>query len=85
MSEHQQVFEVSELPILSHKCAHCGNLVTFDVLTNEKYGLPKTCAVCNQPFGAAATAFQAFREFYRAATLEGLSMRLHTKPTVQRV
>ena len=84
MSEHQQVFEVSELPILSHKCAQCGNLVTFDVLTKDQYGLPKTCSVCNQPFGEAATAFQLFRDFYRAATARGLVMRLHTRATVQR-
>jgi len=80
MSERHEVFNISELTILTHVCPKCGNVISFRVETEETYGLPKRCAVCDEPMGAAALAFQAFRKFYQAATAAGLRMRLQTKP-----
>lgn len=80
MSERQEVFTIHELVILTHVCPKCGNAISFNVATEEAYGLPKRCSVFDEPMGAAALAFQAYRKFYQAATAGGLKMKLQTKP-----
>jgi len=79
MSECHDVFEISELQVLSHKCAKCGNEITFNILTDEAYGFPKVCHFCQEPMGEAAAAFVAYRRFYNAATANGVKVRLRAK------
>jgi hypothetical protein len=79
MSESHDVFEVSELQVLSHTCSKCGNEITFNVLTHEAYGFPKNCYFCQEPMDGAVTAFVAYRKFYNAATANGATVRLRTK------
>jgi DNA-directed RNA polymerase subunit RPC12/RpoP len=81
MSEHQHVFEVAEMSRLSYKCRHCGTVVVFGMETDEQFGLPRRCATCQEPLGHAATAFAAYREFYRLVVGSELAMRLHTVAT----
>ena len=81
MSEHQHVFEIRELAMLSYKCGHCGTVIVFDMETDEQFGLPRRCATCQEPLGQAAAAFAAYREFYRLALDSKLAMRLHTAVT----
>ena len=80
MSEQEDVFEVRELATVSCKCSNCGTVVVFDINIDEKFGLPKRCATCNEPLGASAQAFQDYRIFYRRAVAAGATIRLHAKP-----
>ncbi len=49
---------------------------------DEKFGLPKRCASCNEPLGPAAQAFHDYRAFYRRAIESGDTVKLHTKATM---
>jgi len=85
MPKHTQTasFDIKDLSIISHKCSTCGNLITFDVRTDESHGLPKRCSVCGNALGPAATAIAAYRAFYRAATAPELKLRVHTDPKTE--
>lgn len=78
MSERHEVFTVEELCIITHTCQSCGNLITFDIRTDETHGFPKRCSVCSTSLGVAAIAIQAYRDFYRHAMSPGAKIRLQT-------
>jgi hypothetical protein len=77
MGEHHESFGAAELCIVTTACKACGNVISFDVRTDEAFGFPKRCSVCETPLGPAATAIQAYRKFYQAAA--GLKLELRTE------
>ena len=81
VGESYQVFDAKELELLSCKCPKCATMITFSVLTQEKFGIPARCPTCNEAMDALAGALRDYRAFHRVASMIGL--RLHTKPISQ--
>jgi hypothetical protein len=77
LSERFDAFAVEELQTITCRCPKCGNLITFSMLTDEKYGLPKGCPTCNELLEALTAALKEYRQFYRTATHSGLPIRIH--------
>ena len=79
MSEQFHSFAVDELLTITCTCPKCKNLITFNVATEEKFGLPLDCPTCRTSLGALAEALRDYREFYRTASRSGLPIRIQAK------
>lgn len=79
MSEHFYSFAVEELQTITCRCPACGNLISFSMLTDEKYGIPLGCPTCHASLDSLARALRDYRQFYRTAIQCGLPIRIQGK------
>lgn len=82
MSERLYTFAVDELQTITCKCPKCGNVITYGVLTDQKYGIPAACPTCNQSLDYLTKALREYRDFYQTAKDSGLTIRIHTRSMV---
>jgi hypothetical protein len=76
MGEKEMVFEIDELTQLTFHCQHCGTRLTFraDVEPTSSSDIP--CPGCGRNYTQIRGALGAFREFLKAAKIDGLNTRI---------
>jgi hypothetical protein len=75
MSETQDVYNLSELGLMSFEC-RCGTEVTFQVGKRLGSGNPVTCPNCNENITGANLVLDAYAKLHAEATKLKISVKL---------
>jgi len=81
VSEHSELFEISELSVISFECPACKTEVLFRLDTPTTFGAPYVCPTCRETFPEIGNFLARYRELYGLAKGIGERMKLRLRVT----
>jgi transcription elongation factor Elf1 len=80
MGERHEIFEVTELEVISFECPTCGTEIAFKASTSTEIGTPQHCPACNENLRSFSLAVKLYRDFFQNVTEGKKRIRLRTRP-----
>jgi hypothetical protein len=61
----EEIFDISEMHVISFDCPRCGTGIIFDVAQPESIGLPQNCSACKESVEIQGSIVAHYRRFFQ--------------------